>query len=206
MTHPCHKDTAQTNNAVTANILKGKTMQRGAGQYRVPDPTRRRGITTRTTPAIQRDHHANKRGAPTHGRGVSNTAALHLPCHPTSPCHPTIHDGHPLHHCEGGADRGYPTTRTAQTDTHPHTPHTWQVTVCGMTAVLSRYALGVEGMGRTHRVGRTGSSTPPPFHTPHTDKDGYHPLIYSTHSCSHNQRSIMINEQQTIVQSTMINQ
>lgn len=35
---------------------------------------------------------------------------------------PPLNDSHPLHHCEGGADRGYPTTRTPQT--HTHHPHT----------------------------------------------------------------------------------
>nr|DAV39970.1 MAG TPA: hypothetical protein [Caudoviricetes sp.] len=37
---------------------------------------------------------------------------------------PTIHNAPTHHHSEGGADKGYPTTRTAQTHTHhPHTTH-----------------------------------------------------------------------------------
>lgn len=43
--------------------------------------------------------------------------------------HPTIHDGPATTTMRGRADRGYPTTRTPQEDTHHHTPHTRQRTV-----------------------------------------------------------------------------
>ena len=75
---------------------------------------------------------------------VSNTATHH------SPCHPTIHDGPTHHHREGGANRGYPTTRTVHRDTRRlhHTPGNG--TVGDMTAVLASTALGVDGIGHTH--------------------------------------------------------
>ena len=48
---------------------------------------------------------------------------------------------------------GYPTTQKS-TDKHAlHTPHTWQQTMHDMTAVLSQYALGVDGIGRTQWIG-----------------------------------------------------
>lgn len=58
-----------------------------------------------------------------HQHQTGGTASQHPPstlCRPTSSCHPTIHNAPTHHHYEGGADEGYPTTRTAQTDTHPH--------------------------------------------------------------------------------------
>lgn len=76
------------------------------------------------------------------GRVTIAAPALPTPCHPTTQCHPTIHNAPTHHHDEGGADRGYPTTRTAQTDTPPthHTPG--NETAHDMTAVLISTALG----------------------------------------------------------------
>ena len=136
-------------------------------------------------------------------RGVSNAAALHSPCHPPSampPHHPRW--PHPPPRQGGGADRGYPTTQTPQT--HTHTPHTRQGTVHDMTAILASTAMGRAGHEPHHRTGQDSNSTP---HRHSTHREGWipstHPLIHSstpTHSCSHNQRTIMVNEQQTIVQ------
>lgn len=88
-------------------------------------PNPNTGITAHTTPAIQHGHRANGRGTPhTDGRVNTTEPALHSPCHPTSSCHPTIRDSHPLYHDEGGVTEGYPTTRTLQRHTHhPHTTH-----------------------------------------------------------------------------------
>ena len=89
----------------------------------------------------------------------------HATHHPL--CHPTIHDGPTLHHDEGGADRGYPTTRTPQTHTHhPHTTHP-----AGNSARHdSSTRQHCNGTGRTratplHWAGQQ-QHAPPPFHTP----------------------------------------
>lgn len=81
--------------------------------------TRDRGTTQQhATPAIQRDHHTNRRGTPQTRREASSTPAL--PYHATLPS--TM--APPSTTTRGGVNRGYPTTRTAQTHTHhPHTTH-----------------------------------------------------------------------------------
>lgn len=86
--------------------------------------TQDKGTThTPTTPAIQQGHRVNDKGDTNTQTGSPATQppfTHHATHHPL--CHPTIHDGPTHHHCEGGADRGYPTTRTPQT--HVHHPHT----------------------------------------------------------------------------------
>ena len=133
------------------------------------------GTTQHThTPAIQQDHHANKRGTPTHRRETptfdgeaSSTTALQSPCHPPPQRHPTVHDGHTLHHDEGGAHRGYPTTRTPQTHTHhPHTTHLARNTVRHDSSTRQHCS----GMSRAraaplHWAGQQ-QYTPSPFRTP----------------------------------------
>ena len=89
------------------------TIRKGVGQRKMPDPIRRQGITTHTTPRHSIRPQDKRQGGHQHtDGGHQHTAALH------SPCHPTIHNGPTLHNDEGGTDRGYPTTRTAQTHTH----------------------------------------------------------------------------------------
>nr|DAQ96228.1 MAG TPA: hypothetical protein [Caudoviricetes sp.] len=56
---------------------------------------------------------------------------------------PTIHDSPTLHHDEGEGGQRIPHhTNTTDTQTHTHTPHTWQRTVHDMTAVLMSTAVG----------------------------------------------------------------
>ena len=108
----------------------------------------------------------------------------------------------PHHHHEGGADKGYPTTRTTHTDTHhPHTTHP----ATNSTRHDSSTDEYCGGMSRARAAplhwGRTAAA-----HTtaiPHTEEDGHHPLITSHCSRSHNQRTIMIN--MIIEQQSMIN-
>ena len=98
---------------------------------------------------------------------ASNTAALHSPCHPPSAMPPTIHDGPTLHHDEGGADRGYPTTRTAHTDTHhPHTTHLARNSARHDSSTC-QHCSGTRRARATplHWAGQQ-QHTPPPFHTP----------------------------------------
>lgn len=147
ITQPCHKDTAPNQQCCDREHRRwkrgeeerrikegkqcktGKTMQEEREQCEEDGDNTRQGDNTQPAPpAIQQGHRVNDKGTPTRRRptdiqrGVSNTAALphHATHHPL--CHPTIHDGPTHHHDEGGTDRGYPTTRTAQTYTHhPHT-------------------------------------------------------------------------------------
>ena len=115
-------------------------------------------------------------------RGVSNTAALHSPCHPPPQRHPTVHDGPTLHHDEGGADRGYPTTRTAHTDTrHPHTTHPADSSARHDSSTRQHCT----GMSRAraiplHWAGQQ-QYTPPPFHTPRR-MDTIHSSTHHSHS------------------------
>lgn len=99
-------------------------------------------------------------------RGVSNTPPFthHATHHPL--CRPTVQDGPTHHHDEGVADRGYPTTRTAQTDTHTHTTHLARNSAQHDSSTRQH----CNGMSRAratppHWAGRQ-QRTPPPFHTP----------------------------------------
>ena len=138
----------------------------------MPDPIQRRGITTHTTPRYSIGPQGKRQGGRQHTDGESVTQ-------PPFIRHATHHHNGPTHHhCEGGADRGYPTTRTPQT--HTHHPHcsTWQGTVHDMTAVLASTAVGRVGHEPHHCTGQDGSSTPTA--SPHTEEDGHHPPIHSS--------------------------
>lgn len=156
-------------------------MQKGVGQYEMPNPIRRRGQHTPATPAIQRGHHANRRGTPHTRRGVSNTTALPSPCHPPSTTAP------PTTTVRGRADRGYPTTRTAQTHTHhPHTTHPASDSARHDSSTRQHCSGHGQGTSHTTALGRTAGST----HRHSTHRGGWtpstHPLITLTHSRSHN--------------------
>lgn len=141
----------------------------------MPDPIRTQGSTTHATPAIQRDHHTNKRGTPTHGRGTPRTRrggqqhcrpSLTMPptiryaTRPSTMAPPTIHD-------EGGADRGYPTTRTPQTHTPPPTPQYLAGNSAQHDSSTRQHCNGMSRARATplHWAGQQ-QHTPPPFHTP----------------------------------------
>ena len=181
---------------------QGRTGQGRTGQHKVPAPTRERGPHTRTTPRHSTRPPNKQKGDATHQKGDADSKreghrhsahpSLTMPPHPITPPHHPRHPHPPP--SRGGAVRGYPTTRTAQTDTHHHTPHTRQTH--DTTAVLSQYALGVDGIGHTQWTRETSSITHHRHSTHHTDEDGHHPLTHSHYSCSHNQRTITINDDQ----------
>lgn len=114
--------------------------------------------------------------------------------------HPTIHNGPTLHQCEGGTDRGYPTTRTPQTHTHhPHTTHLARNSTRHDSST-DEYCNGMSGARATplHWAGQQ-QHAPPPFHTPRR-MDTIHSSTHLLSHCSrsHNQRTTMINEQQSM--------
>lgn len=138
-----------------------------------PNPNTGHHDTHRPT-AFQHGHHTNRKGdTNTTGgnvntrRGVSNTAAaLPLQCHPTLSCHPTIHNAPTHHHDEGGVIGGYPTERTPQTHTQPHTTH--PATNSSMTRRSTQQHCS--GTSRT-RATHTGGGQDSTAHTtaiPHT--------------------------------------
>ena len=119
---------------------------------RVPHPIRTRGSTTHTPPRHSTGPPRKQKGNTTHNTG--RLAQQHPPFthhathHPL--CHPTIHDGPTLHHDEGGAHRGYPTTRTTQTRTHPHTTHP------------AKNSARHDSITRQHRSGMSRAQATPP--------------------------------------------
>ena len=145
-------------------------MRRVTGQCKMPDPTRRGAPHHTPHPAIQHGHQANGRGTPCNRReGRQHTPAFHLRCHPNSPCHPTIHDGHPSATTRGRPDRGYPTTQTPQTHTLHYT--TDLATNSGQhDCSTHQYCSGMSRARGTppHWAGQ--QHTPPPFNTPHTEE------------------------------------
>lgn len=118
------------NRHVTTRRGRGsRTMRRGQGQYeggrdnaRVPHPIRTRGNTTHH-PRHSTGPLSKRKGDTAHKTGRPATLppfTHHATHHPL--CRPTIHNSPTHHQREGGAHRGYPATRTAQT--HTHHPHT----------------------------------------------------------------------------------
>nr|DAR43446.1 MAG TPA: hypothetical protein [Caudoviricetes sp.] len=81
--------------------------------------------TQHTTPPFNKTPTQTERGTLiSDGRDSITAPALQRHATHHYNTHPTIHNAPTHHHDEGGADEGYPTERTAQTDTHRHTPHT----------------------------------------------------------------------------------
>ena len=113
-THHALQKREQNNARRTGDNTRGGDPTRRQGQHTPPLP-----LFNETTTQTEGGHHTQD------GESVTLPPFTHHATH-HPPCHPTIHDGPTLHHDEGGADRGYPTTRTAQTYTHPYTPHTRQ--------------------------------------------------------------------------------
>ena len=87
--------------------VKGRTQSEDGAPQHTPLPP-----FNRTTTQTGRGHQH------TDGRVSVTAPTLHQPCHPTSSCHPPPNDSPTHPHDEGGAHRGYPTTRTPQTHTH----------------------------------------------------------------------------------------
>jgi len=175
---------------------KGETMRRELGTMREGgDPIQSRGNTQPPRPAIQHGHHANRRGTPTfNGESVTQPPFITMPptiryaTHPSAMAPPTIHD-------EGGADRGYPTTRTAQTHTLTLTPHTRQGTVHDTNCSAGEYCSGMSRARAAplHQAGQQQQHTPPPFHTPRR-RDTIHSSTHHSHSFVFTQQ--MINDDQ----------
>ena len=125
------------------------------------------------------------------GRDSTTAPALHhyATHHPL--CHPPFHNGPTHHRDEGGAHRGYPTTRTAQTNTHhPHTTH------------LARNSTRHDSSTRQHCSGTSRARATPlhwagqqqhPTAIPHTEENGHHPLIHS-HSFLFTQQMINVDQ------------
>ena len=133
----------------------------------MPDPTRRWGTTHTPRPAIQRGHHANRRGTPHTRRGGQQHSRPSSPCHPTiryATHHPTI--APPTTTTRGGMDTGHPTAQRPQRDTHPHTTHPARNSARHDSSTRQHCS----GMSRAraaplHRAGQQ-QYTPPPFPTP----------------------------------------
>ena len=110
------------------------TQDRRGTRQREGDKTMRRGGSNPNTghhnthhsrhstrPPHKRDGgHQHTDGGHQHSREVNHTAALPLLCHPPPQRHPPPTIAPPTTTTRGRADRGYPTTRTPQTDSHLH--------------------------------------------------------------------------------------
>ena len=184
-THNKHGNTRQKRNG---NDTRGTDNVKGNRQCKVPDPTRTRGNTQPTAPRHstgppreQKGDTNTQTGDANIRRGVSNTAALPSPCHPPPQRHPTIRDGPTHHQREGGAHRGYPTTRTVQTHTHhPHTTHPARNSARHDSSTRQH----CNGMSRAraappHWAGQQ-QHTPPPF----THREGWTPSTHLAHLLS----------------------
>jgi hypothetical protein len=176
--------------------MKGKTQsEHGTPQHTPPPPF------NRTTTQTEGGRQHRTRGTPTRRReGQHHSTRPSMLCHPPPQCRPPIHDSPTHHHDQGRADEGYPITRTAQTDTHPHcTTHPARNST-RHDAVLTAHRGGGVRAG-PHTPDSAGQQQHTPTAIPHTTqtRDGHHPLIYS-HSFTitqptndhdqHDQRSI----------------
>lgn len=126
-TQPCHKDTTPNQQCCDSKHTEGwgDTKKKGRTKQRAGPNPNTGHHSTHTTPAIQHGHRANEKGDANISRGghCHHTPPFNtMP--PTTTTHPTIHNAPTHHHEQGRTVRGYPTTRTTQTDTHHHTPHT----------------------------------------------------------------------------------
>lgn len=167
--------------------MKGSGTMQGAG----PNPKTGHHSTHHSRHSI-RPQGKRQGGTPTHGRGhrhstgrpatqppFTHDATHHPLCHPPSAMAP------PSTTTRGRADRGYPTTRTAQTHAHhPHTTH------------LARNSARHDSSTRQHCNGTSRARAAPPHwagqqhtHRHSTHRGGWtpstHPLITLTHSRSH---------------------
>ena len=168
-------------------------------------PPQDRDTTTRHTTALQQGHQANKTGDTNTKTGRPMTLPpfyRHATHHPS--CHPTIHNAPTHHHDEGVADIGYPTTQRPQEDTHyPHTTHPARNSAQHDSSTR-QHCNGMSRARATSLHQAAQQHTPPPFHTPHTEEDGHHPLIHShtvhIHTTNERSRSTLINNHCSIIE------
>ena len=139
-----------------------------------------------------------QKGTPTfNGRVTIDTPALHSPGHPTSSCHPTIHDGTPSTTTRGRCGRRIP-HRTNTTDRHTPPHHRPTGNSARHDCSASEYCAGIgQDVDWTTPPGRPAVAHTTAIQQQHTrgETDTIHspPL---TRSRSHNQRTIMINDDQ----------
>lgn len=131
------------------NNAKGSRTMQGAGS----NPNT--GITAHTTPAIQQDHPANKRGGRQHadGKSVTPPPFHHYAAHHRN-TRPTIHNGPHHHHDEGEDEQRIPHhTMSEERYSPPHSagPNKEQYTA----RLCSTHSMhwGVDGTGHTHWTG-----------------------------------------------------
>lgn len=168
-----------------------KTMQREAGQYKTPRPIRTRGHhSTHRTPPF------NRTTTQTEG-GLQHADGRDWHCGPPFIRHATHHTQHPpfrdsptLHHDEGVAHRGYPTTRTPRRHTHHTALHTRQRNTTRHDRSTRTVRTGVDGIGRTHWTRETSTAHTTAIQQQHTPrKDGHHPLTSHCSRSHTNERS-----------------
>nr|DAD98041.1 MAG TPA: hypothetical protein [Siphoviridae sp. ctQ091] len=149
--------------------------------------------TTPTHPALQYDHQANNKGdTDIYGRGTltRRREGQYPSTRPSSACHPPSNDAPTHHHEWGREDRGYPTTRTPQIDTHSHTTHS----VANSTRHDRNTHQYCTGMGRARAAPRPrwiSSSTHRRHSTHHTrgETDTIHSSTHSVHVHTTNEQS-----------------
>lgn len=191
-TPPAIHNTHHHTSPPTTHNTKGE-----ARQHKVPDPIRDGAPQHTPHPPFNTATQQTTRGTPTHRReGHHHNAALHSPCHTTSSYHPPPNNAPPTTTNGGRTDEGYPTTQRPQRDTHPHCTTHPATNSARHDRSTDEYC---GGMGRARVAPLDWADhqqrTPPPFNGVH-EEDGYHPLIHSHCSRSHDQRTIMINVDQ----------
>ena len=124
-TSPPTTNTTTQDRRGTGAILEGTEQCEGERHNARCRTQSEHGATRSPPPRHSTGPQGKQQGGHQHTDGESVTLppfTHHATHHPRQ--HATIHDGPTHHHCEGGAHRGYPTTRTAHTYTHhPHTTH-----------------------------------------------------------------------------------
>lgn len=158
-------------------MQEGQDNVKGRPQSEHGDNTHRHTRHSTVPPHEQKGDAAHKTGRP-----ATLPPFTHHATHPPQR-HPIIYDAPTLHRCEGGADRGYPTTRTAQTRTPTHTPQHLARNSARHDSSIRQHCNGMSRARATplHWAGQQ-QHTPPPFHTPRrmdTIHSSTHPLIYS---------------------------
>lgn len=148
----------RTSQLTTHNRRGNRTTQGEQGSMKAHQPRRGCHFTPAprhsTRPPSERRGDANTPTGDTDiRRGVSNTAALHSPCHPPSTTAP------PSTTVRGERTEDTPPHEQHRHTPTTHTPHTRQRTVHETTAVLASTAMGRVGHEPHHCTGQDSSST-----------------------------------------------